>query len=435
MIDDIEAWRSGVSGLIAAGGFDATWSVDGLAARLVALDRCMKEAPAEVRNSFARLPDVELREAAEARRSALERGELPWSIGSSRDPLDLVRGLAVEILATDLGLDDARGLQPPVDPDIDYEAPALGTLVIPCRSRRTGARGRDGQGYPRRGLLRHRILPRRVGSLTVKLSGGRDVARSREPAVSLKAGAALFSDLAVRVERPSTAPGLFRIVEAESPRDEEQLRQALTGAHVERCDVLAWPELTMPPRRVELVRRWLGERLLDPGADDHRVGVTVAGSWHHPKGEKVVNRAPVLGPTGKPLLQVDKRLGFHAYGFGSEDLHPGGILHVLLLDGALIGFGICRDFADDGPDNPFGVLDLDWVLVPSMGNPRTTGGHLLTAGLACSRFTTGAFVVQQQEPREIGDPVPPPGPLGTVVCGTVAREQAEEFRVWLVDKG
>ncbi|MBP0114352.1 hypothetical protein [Bradyrhizobium vignae] len=59
----------------------------------------------------------------------------------------------------------------------------------------------------------------------------------------------------------------------------------------------------------------------------------------------------------------------------------------------MVGVAICLDFCDVC-ETPFSELDVDVMLVPSMGNDRTMQGHQTTAAQVEVRFGTRSFVVQ-----------------------------------------
>ena len=148
----------------------------------------------------------------------------------------------------------------------------------------------------------------------------------------------------------------------------------------------------------------------------------LAGSWHETDADGVVNRSVVYDGCGERLLTFEKALAYHSDTWGTEDIRESRILKVLLVEDTLIGFGICRDFADTGLDNALAALDVDLFLVPSMGNRRTMDGHLTTARLVADRSAARAFVVQQSEPEsedQLGFVVPPtPTVAGTPSRGT-----------------
>ena len=69
-----------------------------------------------------------------------------------------------------------------------------------------------------------------------------------------------------------------------------------------------------------------------------------------------------------------------------------------MTDRELIAFAICKDFCDKAREVPIRSLDVDLVLVPSMGRLNTMTAHRDTADTMKISFGTRAVVVQQTYP-------------------------------------
>lgn len=406
---DEKDWLAAAAALATEHGRAPAAAWPRIAARLMSLDALVRGAPKRILNAYARLREPELVTAAEARCAQLEEDIAGWAAPRAGDVAAMLRPVAVEARALDLWLRRRRPKEAPLDPNADWRV--ADHFVVPCRERRKGKSGRDGQPYERRGLLNHRIIPAQIGLYEVRLAGG-DISPGDEGGLvrRLQAGAALFQGL--EFDMDAAPPGSFLLRGAAAPDHADQIDAALHAAHEAGCEVVVWPELTIWSPDREQIQAWLEDRLLDSRLDGGLIEVVVAGSCHEPGPESGtwVNRSVVYSAYGERLLAFDKLVAFHDKDLGTENIIESRVLNVLVLEDLMIAFGICRDFADTGADNPLARLDVDMVLVPSMGNQRTLEGHLTTARLVADRFAAVTFVVQQAEPGEadhLGYVVPP----------------------------
>ena len=403
------SWLGAARGLAEAQSAGGELTVGLLSDRLLALDRLIRSAPPKIRNCYVRFPEAELVQSAERRIAAMERGRWAWSVTSHQDVAVMLWPAAVEARATDALLRRIRPREAPLDAAQDWRTSCGTALLAPCRPRRPGRRNREGQPYERRGLYHHRVLPTAIGKFEVVL-----VAGDATPPPPL-AGAPLFLGGAALFEGLAVATGgepkrTFVVTRSEAPDHRAQIEHALVRAHEDRCTALVWPELTISPDDRSAVVSWLQSRLLTEQAELPEVSLVLAGSWHETEGSAVVNRSVVYDGCGQRLLTFEKAVAYHSDEWGTEDIHESRVLKVLLLEDTLIGFGICRDFADTGLENALASLDVDLFLVPSMGNRRTMEGHLTTARLVGDRSAARAFIVQQSEPEsedQLGFVVPP----------------------------
>ncbi|MEW6122977.1 MAG: hypothetical protein AB1698_10225 [Pseudomonadota bacterium] len=277
--------------------------------------------------------------------------------------------------------------------------------VIPVRRAVVKEGGpRSGQFFSRRGLLHNRVIPRHVEGVRIEVD--------LHPDMSLKAradgrrtfGAALFTDFALVTEHPTqtsfvaTSSGCRNGMEAEIGDHCDRARQ---GA----CDTVVWPELTMAPDSVTHLAR----NLLHLPLDTKLPPVVVAGSWHIQVGGSWKNLATVLDGRGQKILTFGKNQKFTlrteegaaAY---REEIDPHGAIHILATEDELIAFAICKDFCDlsDGKLPVVSKLDVDLVLVPSMGREDTILAHRDLANHMKVAHGTRVVVAQQAYPHKAG---------------------------------
>lgn len=243
----------------------------------------------------------------------------------------------------------------------------------------------------RRATRYHAVVPAAIGDLTVKLSLHDQVSRSDPTGQGAiwSYGAAVFPNMTVTTT--DVGKDEFRVTDAVLSSDARvvgsQIKQALTA----RCEVLAWPELTMPLGRQNIVRAQL---LADPLGDPRRIPIVVAGSWHVEEDGELYNRAEVMNGRAKPLATCDKRRKFK-FVDRYEAIKPGATLTVIVMEDRLVTVAICLDFCDDGDDEIYRRLGVDVVIIPSMGDMKTVGAHARHAKELQSQHGTVSLVVQQ----------------------------------------
>ncbi len=128
-----------------------------------------------------------------------------------------------------------------------------------------------------------------------------------------------------------------------------------------------------------------------------------------------MNEAAVLSGSGRSLLGQQKRLPWRA-GPKIENIRRGEDLWILVLGDILVGFGICLDFCQRLGETPYRALDVDLVLVPSLGNDATMSGHAAVAQDLHINRGSRCFVVQGAEPTLEGFDgyvLPPENPRST----------------------
>lgn len=273
----------------------------------------------------------------------------------------------------------------------------------------------------------HAIVPSQVGDLTVSLALHAEVTASK-PSRAWRYGAAVFDEMVIEVQL--VGEDGFVLSDAPCPSAAAIISEQIETAIRDSCDVLAWPELTVPEDRLTQIRSRLGH---DPLASPARVPIVVAGSWHLPRGSGHINRAPVLQSRGTPLTHCDKRRQFPYLG-KREAITPGREVPVIVMEDRLVGVAICRDFCDDCTSDIYAALCLDLLIVPSMGAASTTEAHERHCKTLQSRQGAVSLIVQQY-PLQAGEPSPPaPGyslirPEGPAGGEKLPQEQTERLRV------
>ncbi len=283
--------------------------------------------------------------------------------------------------------------------------------MVPCR-KITGSRDQmRGQGLSRRGLLYHRIIPKQHDGVRLELCVHPDVGLEpdRLPPVR-KVGAAVFPRLQLQKKASATQKaGNFVVtgLTCGGPQEKAVDDQCRLAAE-QQCDTLIWPELTMPPERVEQVEELLGASPLG----GRRPPVVVAGSWHVESGERIRNRSIVLDGRGKRMLCFDKCLPYMKRKSPkgcTEDIEPGDSVQLLLAEDELIVFQICLDFCHSDREALLKACDASLAIVPSMGEKATIDAHKVRASALQISNNTRTVVVQQSLKPPVGSKDPPIG--------------------------
>lgn len=260
--------------------------------------------------------------------------------------------------------------------------------------------------FPARALRFHRLLPARLHGCDVEVIS---LDRLFEGAGCT---GALIPDLKLDLEKH--ADRTFTISGLQAPDYHAHLEQVLAWSMRFGSVALVLPELAIDRHARELIEAQLaGKPWLDAGDIGVAAGpgLVAAGSWHErgPDG-RMRNRMVIYDADGLEVASYCKRLQF-LLGERTEGVAPGTTQPVLATRGGLITFGICRDVCDTAEVEGgqfYRSLDVDLVLVPSLGNEATIQGHAIAAaGLA--PLGRRLFVVQQS----YGDPAP--APLGYVL--------------------
>ncbi|WP_264048548.1 carbon-nitrogen hydrolase family protein [Methylobacterium flocculans] len=360
---------------------------------LLDVDRLFRQAPTPMREAYSQVPERALVAAGRLRADAVTSGDYAWTLPVDAD----LRSWALAAGAQARALDEvlfrtAPSHFGPVDPE-EWLCAASGAYAIPRSRVRESERRREGHRFTRRGILHHRVLPEILeAGYRVKLVRHDTTASPAGEQVTM--GAALFPGLKLAIR---SADGGFVVTDAICDGAADTVARQIEAAYAGGCFAAMWPELTVTPALLALIRDTLGLRILtaDPRS---ALQMVVAGSWHTEEDGKVWNVATVLDGYGAEALTYRKVLPYRDGKIGTEAIGMPAEVPVLVTDDHLFGFGICKDFCDLGVTLAYKDLDVDLVLVPSMGNPATMEGHRSTAKGMRVTFGTRAFVVQQADP-------------------------------------
>ena len=90
-------------------------------------------------------------------------------------------------------------------------------------------------------------------------------------------------------------------------------------------------------------------------------------------------------------------------GGNTENISPSNTVLVVACPGLTVAVAICLDYCQEGqPCNPYENLDVDLIIVPSMGGEETLTSHENMAQRAWNNRKTATFVAQQHDSQEYG---------------------------------
>ncbi|MEG3166575.1 hypothetical protein U1737_00015 [Sphingomonas sp. LB3N6] len=426
-----EEWERKAAALAAEHAERSAATLDTIRLSLVELDRLFKEASTAIERRYKEIPERLLREFTEEAEALIDEGSLAWL------QRDVVEAAAAQVRALDRHLYQHRERRgKPDDVNTDFLCTEHETHVIP---RPLAKPPEDPAGvstttYRRRGLVRHRLLPRVTSEgFEVVLHWHRDLSLQFRTAEA-KVVSAVFQDLTLIPDR-----SFEKFVASEAPcLDEDGAIDAQIAAVYEPGVVLAlWPELTMPKeRRAKLAGALLAKSKASPL--EVRPAIIAAGSWHEVDGRQVRNRMHVLSGSGRHRFYHDKSLPLESTTLGVEELTPSDQVAVLVNDDVLIAFGICRDFCEAQISDLYIELDVDLVVVPSYGDRKTIEAHREKARRLSIKSAGSTFVVQQVVPEEVltsgsAYVLPPGGKLdhadvGKLVVNEIAKAHPISFK-------
>ncbi|WIW50097.1 hypothetical protein ML401_36930 (plasmid) [Bradyrhizobium sp. 62B] len=386
---DFGKWKTAAGELAQAQASITHAGRDELRKALIELDSLFRRAPPSVHKTYRNLSERRLEESARNFGNSIGEGRILWSL-SEETPEQVAVLLGGLIRAVDRVLLERRS-QWPISPK-EWRLEALGCWFIPRQGVSAGRPARRSQAYSKRGMLFHRILPTFIDDYPVEVVDSRTLHSAAQDPTKWKMGACLFEAVKLKAEF-ATADGdkRFTVRGMDAASAEDAVSVQLAGAFQENCIAIVWPELTVPPELRDRIIKLIRERdVADPLAPPE---IVIPGTWHEAAGRGTVNRARIYDGYGGELLVYDKIAPYADDEWGIENIVAGERICVLATEGGLIGVAICLDFCDVC-STPFSDLDVDVMLVPSMGNDRTMQGHQTTASQVEVKFGTRSFVVQ-----------------------------------------
>ncbi|WOH57800.1 hypothetical protein [Bradyrhizobium sp. BWC-3-1] len=424
--DSVEfgAWKERARALATTHATVNDFSAENLRRVLVQLNGLFLSSTGPVLKAYRAMADGRIAGRERKFTDALATGSIAWTLPDGLEEIaETIGGL---IRAVDWTLGQYRS-QWPKEPSqwiVDN------CYVIPRDSVSTARSLSQTQPYQRRGLVFHRIIPKEIDGYAVEVFNGRTLHCSAADKSNWKMGACLFEELKLDTDvSEHLGEKRFVVKGANSPYADAVVEEQITKCLDEECVAVVWPELAVPPKLRGRIKALLQDR--DVADDRLPPEVVVAGTWHEATKEGVVNRALVFDGYGIERLVYDKIAPFSGGGWGKEDITPGTKLCVLATEAAIIGFAICLDFCDaDAETNPFTKMDIDLMLIPSMGNDQTMEGHQTTAAQMGVKFGTRTFVVQHITDTEFKD-----GRIGAILPmpkrpNKVPIEQLGQKTVW-----
>ena len=389
-------WRSGCRALAEAQAALDLSNPEPVRDCLAQLDAAMRDAPWNIRTIYAEFPEAELEEATRTQAAAILGGGKAWACGLVQTRQCLL-ALAIQIRSLDHILHgmDTRYARVPSDPMREWLCKSGNAFVIPARRRRDlGSTAGDKLSYGRRGTRYYRIIPTALQKVPVRI-----VALAAADLSSVKdnvtLGGAIFPGLQVKTRK---TPNGFRVQRVEHPDINGCIKSQAES--MSRAHAIVWPELTIDDKALATLTDHLAVLSL---AQDAVPNVIIAGSWHRKVNGRIRNSAPILTGQGEEKGQHSKIVRFADDANRFEDIECGDEIIVLVCDRFLASVAICKDYCNLGEAPPWLDLDVDFLLVPSMGKTTTMDGHINRA--KTDRITHGlrAFVVQQGLAGKAGD--------------------------------
>lgn len=364
------------------------WEV---AEALADLHALMLSAPDPIRVQYKLLRESDLAEAGIARADAIYDQGLAWTVpgGTAKREWALAVGAQIRGLDRHLFDETRQGMGRP----LERVTSARGTWNFIPRSdpRMAAASKKRDQPYTRRGLVFHRSIPMTAEGYEVNLVDA-PAMDLWSPGGRTHVGAAIVEGMTHKLWEGEDR---FFIKEIAVPGSGRKVLDQLKGFASHSCWLAVWPELTIGPDVRDAISQALSSWPLD---EPQPPAFVIAGSCHELIGESRVNRSVVMDSRGERLAVHDKIVPFWESGLGEEDIAPGAVIRILVSRRPLVAVGICKDIADVGRDSPYRQLDVDLIVVPSMGRLSTAAGHVTAAKNLRSHSGSCAFVVQQHDP-------------------------------------
>lgn len=375
----------------------------------------LKDAPDVVTSAFSVIHDHAL--AAEALRfeDHLIHGKLVWT--SSGQSADIALSIGAQLRALDSIL-ATRPYQTSfpkrLNPHLIEE---ISLFVIPRSKPKTTTRNPGpGNSFFRRATPHHRMIPKRIrDSFEIELHADIELT----PSAKIE-GASLGACLFRGEKHDYNEKGPVQFQNVKAVEESDQIIEQVHGAYSQCLIAAVWPELSMPERRrlhlVKELKRASKENLFQGPA------IIVGGSWHDHIDGVLQNLMRIYDRTGRERLTFQKLTQFAGGGLVEANA-PGNVIPVLISDDFIITFAICSDFCINGtPPSPYMDLDVDLILVASLGTAAAMNGHKVTAVDHDRRFGSTAFVVQQNENSS--------APLGWVLPSAGHPPSLDEDSIW-----
>ncbi len=385
-----ERWRRELKKFWADLTWDSWTEPPSLRALLYKLYIALNDTPGNLLQEFDQFNEKAL--SSEARDSMLDLRGTKGSIHAKDN--ELLWNAAVALRTLDEMLDEAAEDVSEAEGVAPWAVAGGKAYVVPVPRAVVNEGGpRTGQSFSRRGLLHHRIIPAQIDDVAIVLELHPDLTCGVMSSERLF-GAALFPELNLKI---ANTGGRFLATSVDCAGGAAVVvDRHCDSAHSRKCDTLIWPELTMDSMLVQQVSRRFATNPMETALPP----VVVAGSWHIAQQGCHQNLAPVLDGRGGHLFNFGKSRRFSFNGL-VEDVEVYGKIHILVTDQELIAFAICKDFCDKASAAvPVVSLDVDLVLVPSMGQASTITAHREAADAMKVQFGTRVVVVQQTYPLE-----------------------------------
>uniref|UniRef100_UPI003F4937DA hypothetical protein n=1 Tax=Ensifer adhaerens TaxID=106592 RepID=UPI003F4937DA len=397
----LNVWLDELKNFLKSGLFDSSKTNE---AKLffVRLHELMLAAPAEIRNPFGLLDEPDIDAEMMHWVQLFSRGPVRLPVQISQMPQDeQARVLAGVVRACDqLVADFRRG---PATRSREWD---FGDWWVIDR-KKGRLKGNQGEPYTRRGLRRHVLLKKVVQGLHVR---PQPLVMQIPQTSSTRLGAALFEGLEVTPD-PLRYPKYFLAVDVKCADQGKVVDAQMASARKEKHLALVWPELTIPPKIRDRIEANLRGTAF--GAPDTNPELTVAGTWHEPDDglpQPVSNVAVVYDKYGREALRYKKVVPYHDRGKSIEPINIGNELPVLVSDEFLVTFAICKDLCDLASNVAYREMNVDFVLVPSMGDETCMQSHRVNAKGMRTQRNARPFVVQQTVPDDgsgLGKVLPP----------------------------
>lgn len=363
----------------------------------------LNEAPMAIVDDFADVEPEYLDYCGLEWSFGIMRGDLAWQgVLVGRD--DAIRAVGGQLRALDTALHSLVGHGArPSDPNGAWAVENLPAFVVPRRRARRESQSAAGLSFTRNALVYHRVLPASLEDCRLRFQWLDLHHEASVESWNRPLGAAMFRPFRLKTE-PVGEDGGFIVVANDPVPHADVIDRQLKASSSDRCLALVWPEVSLPPEVQRHVIRSLKEISADLDQPAFETDLLVLGSWHEPATKGHVNRSRIVDALGEEVATHAKVMPYRSKreppgASGDQPLRKEAIvrgeeLTIVVTQDQLIAVVICRDLCDRLSRAPFCGLDVDLVLVPSLGNETTLEGHLSRAEGLHILFGTQTFVAQ-----------------------------------------